>query len=362
MRRWTLLAGAVALASGCFEGNAPTSDAQLRVSPLLDSLFVGDTQTPPLTVIYISSGGDTLPAGRVTWTTGDPAVATVDSLGRVAGVGPGPAVITARTGNVLGRALVVVSRTLDVTLLLDTVYLMPGDTFTVPAQVLRRGGGAPAAWFAAQPQPQFDIDSATGLVTANAASANAVPFVVHADTVADTGAVHVRTLSDTTGGRAYFTLFGTVIRLIGTQARAINYRLRDNSQAFRLSASVVSRGLTVENLFVTLIDSVTAPGTFVLDSLSPLEALGVSADFVCQPPRPWGLWGSALFEPPINALSRRFGSISVTQLDTVANGLAVSGRFEFRAQRMDYYDDPGGVIPIRGTFVVPLITDLNTCP
>jgi hypothetical protein len=301
-----------------------------------------------------------VPAGRVIWASGDAAVATVDTLGRVAGVGPGPALITARSGNTIGRALVVVSRTLDVALLLDTIYLMPGDTFTVPAQVRRRGGSTPAAWFAAQ-APQFDIDSATGLVTANAASTNAVPFIVHADTVTDTGAIHVRTLSDTTDGRAYFTLLGTVIRHLSTTARTVNYRLRDNSQAFRLNASLVSRGLVVENLVVTLVDSVTGPKAFLVDSLSPLEALGTGGDFVCQPPRPWALWGSALFDPPINALSRRFGTISITQLDTVANGLIASGRFEFRAQRMDYYDDPGGVIPIRGTFVAPLITDLTTC-
>jgi hypothetical protein len=361
MRAWTLVAVAATLAPACFDGSQPESTARLRLSPLIDTLFVGDTQAPPLRVTYVTAAGDTQAVGRITWSSGNAAVATVDTTGRVVAVGRGAAAITAAAEGALGQALVVVTPTLDVTLLLDTIYLMPGDTFTVPVQVRRKGGAAPAPTFQASAQAPFDIDPVTGLVTANTAATSAVAFVVQADTVADTGAVHVRTLSDTADGHAYFTLFGTVTRRLSAPTRALNYRLRDNTQAFRIRAALTDRGVPVENVIVTLIDPVGAPGAFVIDSLSPSEALGFGADVVCEPPRPWGIWSSALFDPPINALSRRFGTLAITTVDTVPGGLVVGGRFDFRAQRMDYYDDPGGVVPIRGTFVAPLTTEATSC-
>lgn len=362
MKRLPILGAA--LAAACFSGNEPATQAQLHLSPLLDSLFVGDTQAPRLTATYVTSRGDTQ-AVRLTWQTNAAGVATVDTGGRVVAVGRGEAVISASAGGVTGRALVIVNRELDVSLLLDTIYLMPGDTFRVPVEVLRRDGAPPAPVFEAPAQAVFTIDP-SGLVTATAAG-NPQPFVVRADSVADTGAVHVRVLQDTTGGRGYVTLLGTVIQRRSAPARALNYRLRDNSQAFRIAVSVTSGGQLVDNMIVTLRDSITAPGTFFVDSLSPAEALGIGADFICEPARPWAIWGSAQYSPPINALSRRGGAITILRIDTLVVGgdtvgHAISGHFEFLAQRMDYYEDPGGLIPVRGTFVAPLITNLTTCP
>ena len=37
------------------------------------------------------------------------------------------------------------------------------------------------------------------------------------------------------------------------------------------------------------------------------------------------------------------------------------GRFRFDAQRNDFYTNPLGVLPVRGTFVAPLITELGPC-
>jgi len=48
-------------------------------------------------------------------------------------------------------------------------------------------------------------------------------------------------------------------------------------------------------------------------------------------------------------------------VDTLANGLAVSGRFTFTGQRSDLYDDPLGGLPVRGTFVAPVIADSRQC-
>jgi len=53
----------------------------------------------------------------------------------------------------------------------------------------------------------------------------------------------------------------------------------------------------------------------------------------------------------------------IAQVDSVAsgNGQVVSGWFSFVAQRIDGYDDPIWALPIRGTFVAPLITDRSPC-
>ena len=65
--------------------------------------------------------------------------------------------------------------------------------------------------------------------------------------------------------------------------------------------------------------------------------------------------------PDVTALSRDGGTITVTRIVTVTGGLAISGRFRFDAQRTDFYFNPLGVVPVRGTFVAPLITDLRPC-
>src|SRR5256885_7084734 len=46
-----------------------------------------------------------------------------------------------------GAELVVVSNTLDLTLLLDTVYVMPGDSLDVPVVVLKSSAPSPVVWF-----------------------------------------------------------------------------------------------------------------------------------------------------------------------------------------------------------------------
>lgn len=51
----------------------------------------------------------------------------------------------------------------------------------------------------------------------------------------------------------------------------------------------------------------------------------------------------------------------MTQVRAVTGGLAISGRFRFDAQRVDFYDDPLGRLPLRGTFVAPLVSDTRTC-
>jgi hypothetical protein len=130
---------------------------------------------------------------------------------------------------------------------------------------------------------------------------------------------------------------------------------------FRLRVPLVQGSSTVEAVVITLRDAPTAPGSFAIDSISPTEASGDQYDPYCRPPRSWGVWSVLTASTRLDALSRRGGSITITRMVPVANGLAISGRFYMPAQRLDLYDDPLGVLPIRGTFVAPLITTTPRC-
>ena len=367
MRRTTLailLAAPVLSGLGaCADGGGPDL-ALVSISPLLDSLFVGDTVPPGgYTVIYIDAAGDTQPPGPTRWRSTNTAVFTVDSAtGRVVAVGPGAAVLAARTNGIEGGALLVVTRTLQVTLLLDTIYVLPGDTFTIPVQVVAKSGVPPAPWFAPSPNAAiYTVDSATGRLTA-VSPGGPVQFVVRADTVADTGAVEVKLLTGNFGGRSYFTVLGTVIRRAGAEARATNYRRTGDTLTFRLNAGLPTVGSALENVVITLRDSVFGTGTFAIDSLSPDEAFGSGQDQICRPVRNWGLWSTRITAPTLTALSRDNGTITVTTVDTISGDtLAISGRFLFNAHRTDFYENPLGVLPVRGTFVAPLVKDLQPC-
>lgn len=362
MNRLAFGSALVAALAACDLSSPPIGVPFLKISPILDSTFVGDT-LPPRSVTFYDAEGNPQPSGVVRWSSSDTLIARVDSVtGRIVGRGRGAAVITATANGVSGPALVVVSRQLDLTLLLDTLYLMPRDTITLPVAVKKKGGSPPAPWFNAPANAVFTVDSASGLVTANSPG-GPIRYVAHADTVADTGAVTVLSLTDTLGGRAFFTVLGTAIRHQSSTARGLNYARTGDTLTFRLQASVTAGTSTIESLVITLRDSLTGTGTFVIDSLSPLEAtarLGRD-DASCKPPRPWGLWSSRAVLPSVTALSRFGGAIVVTQNVAVSNGRAVSGRFAFTAQRLDLYGDPLGLLAIRGVFVAPLTTNREPC-
>lgn len=348
----------LALAAACGD-NGPGGAPRVVIAPILDSLFAGDT-VPPRTARYFDASGDSQATGPVRWFSSAPVVFTVDSVsGAIVGVGRGAAVLSARANGVTGTALLVVSRVLDLSLLLDTVYLMPGDTFTIPVSVRSKNGSPPPVWFTPVTSAVLTIDSATGRITA-INSSGPVPFTAHADSVSAGGSVEVVALNDTVGGKGSFSVLGTVIRRGRAGARAVNYRRQGDTATFRVSLPVVVSGIAVENIVITLRDSVAAPASAAIDSISLNEAFGGSSDFVCRPARAWAIW-SVLSDPPLRGLSRQGGTIAITRVDTVANGLAVSGRFTFTGQRSDMYDDPLGRLPVRGTFVAPVIADPRPC-
>ena len=358
----SLCIAALAALAACNLDSGLQGAASLKVAPILDSVYVGD-QLPPHQITYFDASGNPQPSGPVVWGSTDTSIARIDSTtGGLIGRKRGSVVITARAKGVTGAALVIVSDTLDITLLLDTIYLMPSDTLTVPVVVLKRNvPPAPVVSYEAPSNPAYSID-ASGKITAVAAG-GPFPYIVHADAFADTGAVYVLSLGDTTGGKFFFSVRGTAISHAGGSARALNYQRSNGKLAFQLRGTFVSSsGITSQIVQITLPDSVIGSDTtFAIDSLNPSEDSPTFSQpaVVCTPPRPWALWNARI--AGITAYSRRGGELGVTQIVAISHGQAMSGRFTFLAQRADMYNDPLGVLSIYGSFVTPLVTNRTIC-
>lgn len=362
LKRIALSAALATTLAGCPADFHSVGTAYIRLFPVLDSMFVGGG-LPRRQVTYYDANGTVQNPGTIHWVSGDPTVLDVDSsTGRITGLKAGSALVVASALGVQGSALIAVSAPLQVTLLIDSVYLMPGDTFTVPIHVSQQAAGTPSVWFSAAPNAVFDIDSVTGRDSAKSPG-GPVQFIVHAalgpDSVSDSGTVEVVQLTDTIGGKASFAMFGTVIRSRKAAARALTFPRRGDTLTFRLRAPIVGTSGTTEFVAITLRTPPAAPGTFPIDSISPDEAL--QFDPYCRPPRSWGTWSIITSQSQLDALSRPGSSITITSMVPVANGMAISGRFYLPAQRLDLYDDPLGVVPIRGTFVAPLSTTTTRC-
>src|SRR5205085_676954 len=133
----------VVAAAACFavSNSVPPT---LILSPILDSLFVGDSLVPR-DFAYYNGDGERANPGPLSWSIGPTSVATINpTTGVIQGVGKGVATITASGGNATGIALVAVSRPLDPTLLTDTVVRMQQDTFTIPYAVQKKDVSATA--------------------------------------------------------------------------------------------------------------------------------------------------------------------------------------------------------------------------
>lgn len=359
-RSTVILLGAATLAA-CSDLGGSHRIPIVLVSPVLDSVFVGD-RLPPHQVTYIDDKGNAVPPGNVLWGTTDTSIIQVDAgTGAVTGRKRGAAVITASAQGVTGGAWVVVSDTLDITLLLDTVYVMPGDTLSVPVIVLKRTVPPPAVvWFAAPTNPTYTIDSASGRIAA-VAPGGPWPYVVHADALVDTGAVYVLSLADTAGGgKMFFSVRGTAITHVGGPARALNFTSSSGKLAFQLRGTYVPSGAVNQLVQIIRPDSVSAPGVYPIDSLNPDEdAALLIPPAVCAAPRSWALWKAVT--AGIGGYSRRGGTLGVTQIVTIPNGQAMSGRFSFTAQRTDLYTNPLGALSVTGSFVAPLVPSTTVC-
>jgi hypothetical protein len=378
-RYWFALT--LAAAAACFDVSNPIPPS-LILSPILDSLFVGDS-LGPLDFAYYNSDGQRANPGPLTWSIDPPSVATINAAtGVIHGVGKGSATVTATGGQASGVALVAVSRPLDLTLLTDTIVLLQRDTFTIPVTVLKKNLAAPdTVWFDPSPSPNVTINTSSGLVTA-VTSGGAVRYVAHvtsggADTVSDTGAVVVLGLADTTStGHFFQTVLGTAFRHQGGPAVGVSFPRLNGKLGFLLLARTLSTDSTqLDSTTVTVPDSVMGGNvTFDVDSIGAGEASSSRAgllDPVCNPPRPWAIWRSAHNVNPLYLIiayshgtppDSVAGSITITQFAPAASGGAIiSGRYRFVTQRADLYTDPLGTETIRGTFVAPLVTRQNIC-
>lgn len=351
-----------------------TGEQFLIIGPVLDSTFVGDT-LPPRTVYILDSDGSHHPAGHITWSVSPPTVATIDSSGKVAAIGRGTAVVVATVGGAQSGAVVVVSRPLDLSLLLDTIFVMPGDTITIPRSIKQKTPGPTTLTFDSSTTPSvITIDTLSGLVTAHA-TGGPVRYRAHltdgTTTVSESSFVIVVTLTDTSEiGHFFMTALGSAVRHQGGAALARNYLRLNGKLAFQLRDTIAD-GVTIdEKVVITLPDSLIATGTYEIDSISPAEATTTISQLnaFCQPKRPWALWFSALPTPGIQAYSHGTpssqvaGQLIITQYAPATGGGAIiSGRYQFTAQRTDLYDDPLGGEVIRGTFVAPLRTLQATC-
>src|SRR2546429_2639427 len=180
---------------------------------------------------------------------------------------------------------------------------------SVPVTVLKQTPGpAAAVWFTAPSNAQCSTDGASARTTAPATPGGPSRYIVHADSLADTGAVYVMSLSDTTGGKMFFSVGGTVVTHVGGSAVAVNYRATSGKLAFQLLGRVAPSGSVLQRVEIILPDSVIAADTtFAIDSLNPGEDSTNAHGFVaeCSPPRPWAFW----LEPNrIVSYSRRGGT------------------------------------------------------
>src|ERR1051325_4850852 len=165
MTRLRVVAALSVTIAACSLDVAPLNTPKIILTPVLDSLFVGDLLVKRQ-LTFVDSHGNVQDPGVVTWSTSDTSVIAVDSLtGKITGRNAGLAVLYADAQNAEGFAVTVVSPPLRVTLLVDTIFLMPGDTFFAPVEVVHQAPGTPLVWFSATASAAVTADSATGLVT-----------------------------------------------------------------------------------------------------------------------------------------------------------------------------------------------------
>lgn len=361
MHRSVLALLGVATLAACGDLGVGNGRGAVQISPVLDSMFVGD-RLPALRVTYIAPDGHPASPGRIIWASSDTSIAQIDTVaGGITGRKRGAVVITAQAQGLTGGALLVVSDPLDITLLLDTVYMMPGDTMRVPVVVLKSNTPPPATvWFQSPSNSAYTIDSASGRITA-LAPGGPLPYIVHADALADTGAVYVMRLADTTGGKIFYSVRGTVISHVGGPAHAANFLASSGRRAFQLIGTYVPNGVTTQRVQITRPDSITAAGAYAIDSLGPAEdpSSSTAPPAICAAPRPWAVWTA--LRVGIGSYSRRGGTLVVMQIDSVPGGQAISGHFTFTAQRNDFYTDPLGALSIAGSFVAPFVRSNTVC-
>ena len=100
------------------EGKSATASVTVALLPVATvhvvpgSANIGAGLAGQLSAVMLSAGGDTLTGRTVTWSTSDPAIATVDANGLVTGVVSGPVTISALSEGITGTAAVTIGLSL----------------------------------------------------------------------------------------------------------------------------------------------------------------------------------------------------------------------------------------------------------
>ena len=332
----------------------------VALDPIFDSVFVR-TQKPLPSVIYFD--GDKLqtpPASAVTWQSSNPTILDVNNPpGQMTGLKRGTAFAIATVENTQGSEIVAVPDPVDITLLVDMLYLLPGDTMTIPTIILHRANlPVPVVSYDAPGATIFTID-ANGRVTATPTPGGPEKYRVHADDASDSGAVYVLDPTSVGAGKAFFTVLGpsvlgAAVSHVVASPQVISYSLTDRSPAFRVQVTHAAATSSEQVVQVTVPAAVTMGVASPIDSITPVDSS------TCAPPGAWAIWST-----PTSTAYSGFGhsgqQISITQLVSVAGGQVVGGRFAYRARRGEFYTSPASLLTITGVFVAPLTTAI-VCP
>jgi len=170
MSRMRFSAVVLGMVMACGSPGEPTGSlATLEVTPTLDTLTSVGSEVR-LVAVARAADGTHLGGLTITWISGDPGAATVDSSGRVTAVANGETTITATVQGVQASARIVVAQvvaTVQVTTTADTVRAV-GDTTRYHATAHDARGhpveGSAFIWTSSD--PTVAIVGPSGLVTA----------------------------------------------------------------------------------------------------------------------------------------------------------------------------------------------------
>ena len=145
-RRWTWrnrLGETASTTSDTSAFDCASDDARtgVRVTPG-ELTFTAAGQTAQLAARVLDESGRAVEGATVSWSSGDTAVATVDSAGLVTAVGTGRTTVTARWGSLSGEATVEVKRRPRVVVSPSGGAIIPGETLQLVAQLYDEVGNA----------------------------------------------------------------------------------------------------------------------------------------------------------------------------------------------------------------------------
>lgn len=159
------------------------SIASVSVTPSASQIQTGGTQQ--LSALVMANSGNTIPNAAVSWSSSDPAVATVSTSGLVIGVSAGSATMTATSSGISSSASVLVSSpppaaVVTVAVSLNSPALVVGQS-TQAVAVARDAsgkaiGGRTVVW--SSDNPLIASVSAVGLVTATAAGSATIKATI----------------------------------------------------------------------------------------------------------------------------------------------------------------------------------------